>query len=522
MGRVTASQPPSVFLEPAAPHSIAPLKPGDGVVFDAADWRDPAEEEEGGRLYQVTAGANGRLSLEFGQGDLNFARIRTGDLLWRTHDPALDKLLRPYTEPTAPLHRQAVNVHVSARPGEPLHTNWTVADQPSISVAIDSPDPLGEARNRALDAGQLRAQFERLGGSAYTLGMLTAEIEGTAFVPMSLLNTVRRDAVAALEATQSAPTPRTVHAPAEAAKRLFQSAIAAGVGRHPTRLHLLVRTAEQLDAAQALAPASITLDYLDLYGLKPSVDMVRSSGIPVRVATPRILKPGEERIVEFLLRLECPLLVRPSGLLHHLSRLDGAPPLTGDFSLNAANAVSARLLLDMGLERIAPTHDLNAEQVAALAREAGAASIEAIAYHHLPVFHTEHCVFARFLSNGASYLDCGRPCEHHRIELRDGNRRAHPVLADVGCRNTVFGAEAQEASAHLEAWLSARIAHYRLEFAHESADEVRMVTEAFAQALAGTITMKQLQHRLRRAAPQGTTEGSLFVPPDYQSLPILQ
>ena len=27
-------------------------------------------------------------------------------------------------------------------------------------------------------------------------------------------------------------------------------------------------------------------------------------------------------------------------------------------------------------------------------------------------------------------------------------------MADVGCRNTVFGAEAQEASLHLEAWLA--------------------------------------------------------------------
>jgi len=32
---------------------IAPLKAGDGVVFDAADWRSPEEPEEGGRVYQV-------------------------------------------------------------------------------------------------------------------------------------------------------------------------------------------------------------------------------------------------------------------------------------------------------------------------------------------------------------------------------------------------------------------------------------------------------------------------------------
>ena len=531
MGHVTAVQPPVIVIEPAAPHSlaplqshsIAPLKPGDGVVFDAADWRDPAEAEEGGRIYQTAPAARGQMTLHFGQNDLNFARIRPGDLLWRTHDPALDKALRPYLEPPPPLPRQPLNVQVTARAGQPLHTTWTLNARPGISVAIASPEPLPAAQNRALDETQLRAQFERLGNSAYALAALTFTGDAPVFAPASLLNTMRRQAVEALEALQSQPLAHTVHDPLQAAGELLQRATAAphAPAAAPS-LHLLVRTPEQLDAALTLAPASLTLDYLDLYGLKPSVDRVLQAGIPVRVATPRILKPGEERIVEFLLRLNCPLLVRPIGLLHHLQTLDTAPPLTGDFSLNAANAVTAHLLLSLNLQRITPTHDLNAAQVATLAREAGPHRIEAIAYQHLPVFHTEHCVFARFLSTGSSYKDCGRPCEHHRVELRDVSRRAHPVLADVGCRNTVFGAEAQECSAHLDTWLAAGITHYRLEFAHESAAQLRAVTSAFAQALTGQITMRQLSDRLRRAAPQGTTEGSLFIPANHLTLPVLQ
>lgn len=47
------------------------------------------------------------------------------------------------------------------------------------------------------------------------------------------------------------------------------------------------------------------------------------------------------------------------------------PALEGDFSLNAANAVTANLLLRMGLSRLAPTHDLNGVQLAGLARSLG-------------------------------------------------------------------------------------------------------------------------------------------------------
>jgi putative protease len=263
------------------------------------------------------------------------------------------------------------------------------------------------------------------------------------------------------------------------------------------------------------------LDYLDLYGLRPSLDRIRGAGLVARVASPRVLKPGEQRVVDFLLGCDCPILVRPAGLLHAL-RGRAHPALIGDFSLNAANAITAAELLGLGLETLTPAHDLNAAQVAELARNAGAERIEAVVYQHLPVFHTEHCVFCRFLSTGTSYRDCGRPCEHHRVALRDSAGRAHPVMADVGCRNTVFGAEAQQAAAHLEAWRAAGIRHFRLEFVHESASQVTGVTGAFEEALAGRCPPRELAARLQRLTPQGITEGSLYVPVDYLTLPVLQ
>jgi putative protease len=285
-------------------------------------------------------------------------------------------------------------------------------------------------------------------------------------------------------------------------------------------LHLLVRTPEQLEAAIGFRPASITLDYLDLYGLRPSVEQVKAAGIAARVASPRVLKPGEEKILNFLLGLDCQILARSTGILEMLRNRPDAQ-IIGDFSLNTANSLSAAEYLDLGLLRITPTHDLNAAQVAQLARDIGPEAVEALAYQHLPVFHTEHCVFCRFLSTGTSYKDCGRPCEQHRVAIRDASGRAHPLMADVGCRNTVFGAEAQEASTHLESWREAGVRHFRLEFVHETAAEVENVAELFRATLQGEITAKQLNRELKAAAPAGTTQGSLFVPGQNALFPVL-
>jgi len=511
MGRVVRATDSGILVEAAEADRIAPLKPGDGVVFDAADWRSPEEAEEGGRVFEVARHGN-RLDLRFGNGVLKASRIRPGDLVWRTHDPDLDKAARVFTEATMPVRKQPVDVRVTAREGVPIETEWRAG---RVSVTVKSEAPLGVARNRGVDVEYLRAQLGRLGNTAYELGELELIVEGAPFAPSSLLNQVRREAVEQLQARQAHVVGRAV------SLRRDGGPPAPPVPQHPPTVHLLVRTPEQLDAALELRPASITLDYLDLYGLKPSLERVKSAGLAVRVASPRVLKPGEERIVDFLLGCDCPILVRSTGLLQSLQERPHSA-LIGDFSLNAANTLTAAEYLRLGLACLTPTHDLNAAQVAELARLTGAGCIEVVAYQHLPVFHTEHCVFCRFLSQGTSYRDCGRPCEQHTVTLRDTAGREHPVMADVGCRNTVFGAEAQEASAHLAEWRAAGIHQFRLEFAHESHAEVTEVTEAFHDALAGRISARTLADRLRKASPQGVTEGSLFVPEGYLTLPVLQ
>ena len=553
MGLVTVVSETGVSIEPAETHLLSPLKPGDGVVFDAADWRSPEEPEEGGRIFEVLP-RGGAIELRFANRALDHARIRRGDLVWRTNDPELEKRIR-----ALPAERLPARVRVTAPEGAPLTAVWEAG---GIQVTVESAAPLGGARNRALDAELLREQFSRLGNTPYRLAGLELTVEGAPFAPASLLNQVRRDAAERLEAAAITPRPIEIRDPMTVLDEIVSIGAGGEVGRrNPLRtrkpgrpphfaagglseavgqaprfsgpkrispanrtesgLHLLVRTPEQLDAAIEFRPASITLDYLDLYGLKPSLERVRAAGLSPRVASPRILKPGEERVADFLLSCDCPILVRSAGLLEALRGRPHAA-LAGDFSLNAANAITAAELLALGLDSIAPTHDLNAAQVADLARAVGASRMETVAFHHMPVFHTEHCVFCRFLSTGSSYRDCGRPCDQHRLALRDSSGRAHPVMADVGCRNTVFGAEAQQASAHLEAWLAAGIRHFRLEFAHESAAQVSAVSQAFAAALAGHLDAGELARRLARISPGGITEGSLFVPPNYLELPVLQ
>ena len=151
---------------------------------------------------------------------MDFARIRPGDLIWRTHDPDLDKAVRPFLDATTPVAKQPLRVEVVAREGQSLQTRWSLAERPTVQVEVASAAPLGSATNRKLDIDFLRDQLGRLGTSAYSLAEIHVDIDGSPFAPASILNQVRREAVEKLQALQSAPLTRQVSICCRASKGL--------------------------------------------------------------------------------------------------------------------------------------------------------------------------------------------------------------------------------------------------------------------------------------------------------------
>lgn len=514
-----------------------PLSRGDGLVFDAADRRSPDLPEEGGFLYDVRELAEGVRELRFGEGCVRFENIASGDWVWRTLDPTLRKRLRQWTEPSDPVRTLPVAAVLTARVGEPLALELqllsrdpqqlqtsaggqTLAAATMLAVTVRDESPVQAATRSATPDERIREQLGRMGGTPFHLERCEIDRAGEPFLPSSQLNDLRRSAVEKLRAAMEEVPERTTRKALAEMLPVPVDGLRAPRNETVGQLHLLVRTPEQLEGALAVRPHSITLDYLELYGLRTSVDRIREAGIPARVASPRILKPSEQKVVRFLESLGCPILVRSGGLLYGLLQIaaEERPQLHGDFSLNIANVLSARALMEMGLRRWTPTHDLNAEQLCDLARALPAAEMEVVVFQHLPVFHTEHCVFCRFLTEGTDNTNCGHPCETHRIALRDASGRSHPVMADVGCRNTVFNAEIQTATKYLDRIRNAGVAHYRMEFVHQSADEVARAAGAMAGWINGQLTAEAIETTFRACGPSGTTEGSLFVPSGFRQL----
>ena len=185
----------------------------------------------------------------------------------------------------------------------------------------------------------------------------------------------------------------------------------------------------------------------------------------------------------------------------------------GDFSLNVTNSLSARHLLGLGLSCLTAAHDLDESQLLAMLAHLPAGRMGVVIHHHIPTFHTEHCVYSHLLSQGKDYRTCGRPCEAHQVGLRDRKGLIHPVVVDVGCRNTVFNGRAQSAASLVPTLLEAGVRRFRVELVWESRAEAVTVLESYSALLAGASTPPEALSKLRAHEQFGVTLGTMQLIP---------
>lgn len=499
----------------------APLKRGDGIVFDAGD---PSKEEEGGRVYDLRAGgrklegeaaAGWEVEVVMGRNDVSLGKIIPGNRIWKTNDPVLDKRLRQTFETEKPYRVFPLHVRVSGMLGEPLKTWWTDV-LTGNTVYMESELILEQARKRPMDEVLFWEQFGRTGGTLFTLADVELHLNGDLILPMRELNQLRRKAVEQLEDERRVPrvyTWRKVEVYKDTA------APASRNQRTQPELSVLCRSMEQVKAA---VEHGITMIYADFEFIKQfaeAVQWVRAEGAGARIAlaTPRIHMPGETGYFRNIWKLEPDaVLVRNTGALQYFTRhmrqhpQGHQPLLIGDYSLNIANRIAAGLFLDAGCSRVVPSYDLNIQQMTDLLRHADTARLELVIQQHMPMFHMEHCVYCTFLSQGTDYTNCGRPCEKHRVSLKDRLGFSHPVRVDEGCRNTVYNAIEQSGAEYLQHFMELGVSSFRIEFLEETSETVGQVIKLYRQAMAGKISGTEVWKSLKATNQLGVTRGQLI------------
>lgn len=530
------------------------VRAGMGVVFD--DGR-PADEEEGGPIFAVAAtstahpgtrplapsharAANGAapsrapnktMQLTFGTPGPDLRRVAPGQRVWLTSDPAVTRDAERASDTTRePTGRIPVKLRVAGDAGAPLRV-WAALDETAFHgaaawqtltpIEATSELPLSLARGAGLHVALLQDKLGAFGGTPFRVVHLDTTALATGLhLPVSALKQLRRVLVDDLRAAIDAGPTRGVNtADALDLARARQREATPGYRLSPApdcppRLIPLCRNDAQLDAVLAAGLPEVELDWMELVGLARAVERARAAGLRVGIATVRVQKPGEEAYDARIAKLEPDsVLVRHWGaLMGFLQRgAHAGPKLHGDFSLNVTNALTAHHLLGLGLDTLTLAHDLDRVQASALLDATPRGRLTVTLHHHIATFHTEHCVYAHLLSNGRDHHTCGRPCEAHAVSLRDRVGQEHPVIVDVGCRNTVFNAKAQSAASLVPELLARGVRRFRVEFVREDRAEAERVLDAYAGLLAGRLAAKDAVRQAGLHEQFGVTRGTMTV-----------
>ncbi|HEY9642055.1 MAG TPA: DUF3656 domain-containing protein [Coleofasciculaceae cyanobacterium] len=493
LGEVTRIHNQQITLE-----LQAPVKPGDGVVFDGGH---PEVREEGGRVYTIEQWGKNAI-LTFGRHDLDWRQIQVGNKLWKTSDPELDRQLRQSFAGDTPHFQRPLQLEIYGEVGQPLIA--IARDQQGHLVQVESAMPLVAAHSKPLDGDRLQDQFSRLGNTPFCLGTLTNHLVGAVMLPVSELNRLRREIVASLEVARSRPRRWQLDSAATYTDLLPQPT-------HPTGtpgLISLVRSLPQLQAALASGIQTLYCEFEDPRAYRQAVEQVRQANpaATVWVAPPRITKPKENWILQQVRDSQADgYLVRNYDQLKFFA----GDRCIGDFSLNIANPIAAATFKQLGLERLTASYDLNINQLEALIQGCPTDWFEVTIHQHMPMFHMEHCVFCAFLSEGTDYTNCGRPCETHEVKLRDRTGTEHILKADAGCRNTVFNGSAQTGAEYVQHLIKLGVQQFRLEFLHESPEQVKQTIASYQKLLQGDLTGSQLWRKLKLNHQLGVTRGTL-------------
>jgi U32 family peptidase len=503
-------------------------RPGMGVVFDAGSPED--KHEPGGPLFRVERRGKGWV-LGFGHPGPDLARVAPGQRVWMTSDPALARRTEALLAQDEPEGRIPLALTVSGTAGAPLtvtaralgHARTAVSTAASTAAGTAASTAasevlLAEARGGGLDAALLRDKLAALGGTPFHLAELdTAALAAGLHLPVSELKALRRRLVAELTDVVSRGPVRAVReGPVlEDLRAQLRERVPASGAQTDVRLLPLCRTDAQLEAVLAAGLPEVELDWMELVGLQRAVERARAAGLRVTIATVRVQKPGEEGFDQRIAKLRPDaVLVRHWGAMMHFLERAGEGPrpvLHGDFSLNVTNSLTAHHLLGLGLDTLTCAHDLDQAQLFALLEHAPAERLAVTVHHHIATFHTEHCVYSHTLSGGRDYRSCGRPCEQHKVALRDHKGLEHPVVVDVGCRNTVFNAQAQSAASLVPRLLERGLRRFRVEFVRESQEEAARVLAAYQELLAGRISPQEAVKRAGVHEQFGVTRGTMQV-----------
>lgn len=359
-------------------------------------------------------------------------------------------------------------------------------------ITVRSEVPLAPASKRALDAAQLREQFGRLGETRFVLGELDASgVSAGLFLPISELNRMRQEAVAALDErwmwSHDAATADRATSISAAIVDATAPVGARGPAASTPDVIAEVWRVEDARAALGAGATEIVLDPFLRHPFEPVTTVsalaaeCASAGVGFRLRLPTIVRPEERKKLDKWLALGTPLLSGHLGLVAELAA--AGRDVRADYAVNCFNAVTAKEMFALGASGITPSVELTVDEIGEVVAPWGGVGFEVIVHGRPEGMTLEHCVLSAAFDRTPTH--CRDLCTktHTDVRLTDPAGYHFPVATDYACRNRLLHSRPIEGSEYLPRLWAHGVRRFRLLF-NVPGDAVAETVAAYRETIA--------------------------------------
>jgi putative protease len=343
----------------------------------------------------------------------------------------------------------------------------------SVSATRSVEGTFTPARDAGATAEAARAAFDKLGDTALTLETFTLHDPQGLFVPVSRLNALRRDVVAALEEALHLAREGRVAEVIQKASGGREPTGAAPAAPAPREAKWVLKTDRltHLDAFTAADWENVAEVIIDIARDHPTVLAERLDALGaqlgrhrIRLALPPLTRKWEERgIVHKVARLRAAGWHKwEAGNLSawsYLAPLEGID-LAADWSVYVLNRAAARQLLSMGVTRFTLSPEDGLANMKALLDEF-AEIATAIVYQDTPQFLAESCAYANLIGGCPGKANCS--FESMQMVSSHGEK---VTALDYHCRTIVLDQGPFCLSPHLDELREAGAVNFRVDFVY--------------------------------------------------------
>ena len=353
-----------------------------------------------------------------------------------------------------------VKFYAMIRPGEPVQVGVEDNEGRVATAAGETPEV---ARTRSVTQADVEAQLSKTGGTPFRCTEVRSLVEDGLSVPLSALNSLRRQVLDQLSAQRIALPERRSN-PYKMGARYENP-------RTEPVINVSFRKASQISFE--LLRQKPNLIYLPADEIAANHNKVKEAiqrEIPVCAVLPRVCLDRE--LPELRRQLEdCKELGITEVLAGNLGLANAAREMgfdvRGDFGLQIFNSQAAKEYKRLGLKSLTASFELKLAQIRDLSK---VVDTELIAYGRLPLMITENCI----IHNHSGKHTCANV---NLLTDRKGVR--FPVVKSWGCRNEILNANKLFLADKEHDYKRAGLWAIRLNFTTENALECARVLERY-------------------------------------------